>query len=277
VGILWASSARDWRDSVAGAKLKDVQIKKAKPSDKPYKLFDGGGMFLYVTPSGGKVWRWQFRFQGKYQQMSLGPYPEVTLEEARLKHQAEEKILRSGRNPMEARKEQKRSLAAPVEPIEAQSRLKSFATIEKEWFDRWKAGKQDRYIKQMETRIAADILPRLGRIPIDQLEAPDIAAMARAIEDRGANELARKALRTTGQVFRYAIANGYAKRNPVSDIRPSDILKSVEVTNQPRVDQRDLPKLLLDIDSYTGREVTKIAMWVMAWTFVRTSELVEAP
>src|SRR5579864_4306916 len=100
---------------MAEAKLKDVQIKKAKPSDRPYKLFDGGGMFLYVTPTGGKVWRWQFRYQGKYQQMSLGAYPEVTLEEARHKHRAEEKILHSGRNPMEVRKEEKRRRTTPNE------------------------------------------------------------------------------------------------------------------------------------------------------------------
>jgi integrase len=260
-------------DHVAGAKLKDVQIKKSKPSGKPYKLFDGGGMFLYVTPSGGKLWRWQFRYQGKYQQMSLGPYPEVTLEEARLKHQKQEKILRSGRNPMEVRKEEKSQAVL----IKAKAAVNNFSGIEKEWFDRWKVGKEGRYIQQMENRIATDILPRFGHKPMDEIEAPEIAAMAKAIEARGANELARKALRTTGQIFRYAIAHGYTRRNPVSDIRPSDILKSVEVTNQPRVHERDLPKLLLDIDGYTGREVTKIAMWLMAWTFVRTSELVEAP
>ncbi len=164
---------------MAGARLKNVRIKKAKQSDNPYKLFDGGGMFLYVTPSGGKVWRWQFSYQGKYQQMSLGPYPEVTLEKARLKHQAEEKILHSGRNPMEVRKEEKRTHTTPVE---ANSAMKNFAEIQKEWFNHWKAGKQGRYIKQMEARIARDILPRLGQKPIDEIDAPDIAAMARAIE-----------------------------------------------------------------------------------------------
>lgn len=266
--------AEEWRGRMAGARLKDIQIKKAKPSDKPYKLFDGGGMFLYVTPRGGKLWRWQFRYQRKYQQMSLGPYPQVTLEQARLKHQAEEKILQSGRNPMEVRKEERRSCTTPGK---ANFAMKNFAEVEKEWFDQWKAGKQDRYMRQMESRIAKDILPWLGQRAVDEIEAPDIVAMARAIEGRGANELARKALRTTGQIFRFAIGHGFAKRNPVSDIRPSDVLKSVEVVNQPRVHQRDLPKLLLDLDSYTGREVTKIAMWVMARTFLRTSELVEAP
>ena len=84
------------RDHVAGARLKDLQIKKAKPSDKPYKLFDGGGMFLYVTPTGAKVWRWQFRFNGKYQQMSLGPYQEVSMEEARLKIRDKKEFCTAG-------------------------------------------------------------------------------------------------------------------------------------------------------------------------------------
>ena len=153
---------------------------------------------------------------------------------------------------MEVRKEEKRGR---ITPFEDNSAMKSFAEIEKEWFDHWNAGKQDRYIKQMEARVATDILPHLGRRPIDEIEAPEIVAMARAIEGRGANELARKALRSTGQIFRYAIAHGHAKRTPVSDIRPSDVLKSAKVINQPRVHERDLPKLLLDIDSYTGREV----------------------
>jgi Phage integrase central domain/Arm DNA-binding domain len=259
---------------MAGAKLKDVEVKKAKALERPYKLFDGGGMFLYVTPRGNKVWRWRYRFQGKYQQMSLGSYPEVTLQEARLKHQAQEKILHGGRNPMEVRKEGKRSSSTL---LEANSVVKSFTEIEKEWFEHWKPGRDHDYARQMESRIGTDILSRIGNKSIDEIEVPDVAAMARAIEGRGANELARKALRTTSQIFRFAIAHGYAKRNPVSDIRPSDILKSVEAKNQPRVDQRDLPKLLLDIDNYTGREVTKTAMWLMARTFLRTSELVEAP
>jgi hypothetical protein len=100
--------------------------------------------------AGEKLWRWQFRYQGKYQQMSPGPYPEVTLENARLKHQAEEEILHSGCNPMEVRKEEKRTRTPSVE---ASTAIKSFAEIEKKWFDHRKSGKQDRYIRQMETRI----------------------------------------------------------------------------------------------------------------------------
>ena len=258
---------------MAGAKLKDVQIKKAKPSTKPYKLFDGGGMFLYVPPGGAKLWRWQFRYEGKYQLMSLGRYPAMSLEEARRSHQAEEKILRSGRNPMELRRQEKQSRKEPL----AAPTANSFAAIEKQWFDHWKAGKQARYIEQMEARIAADILARLGDRPIDAIEAPEIAALAQAIEDRGAHELARKALRTVSQIFRYAIAHGYAQRNPASDLRPSDILKSVATANHPRVDKRGLPALLQAIENYTGQPLTKSAMRLMAMTFLRTSELVEAP
>ena len=260
---------------MAGARLKDVQVKKAKSSAKPYKLFDGGGMFLYVTPKGGKLWRWQFRFQGKYQQMSLGTYPEVSLAEARLQHQAEEKILHGGRNPMDVRREGKRNRRHASG--EASPSTRTFEVIEKEWFEHWKPGKDTDYANQVEDRIATDILPRMGQKTMEEIEAPEITAMARAIESRGAHELARKALRTTGQIFRYAIAHGYAKRNPVNDIRPSDILMSVAVVNQPRVQEDELPALLLAIENYAGRVVTQSAMRLMAMTFVRTSELVRAP
>ena len=118
---------------MAGARLRDVQIKKANPADKPYKLFDGGGMFLYVMPTGSKVWRRQFRLEGKYQQMSLGAYPEVTLEEARLKHQAQERILHGGRNPMQVRKEEKTSQFMAVK---SEAIGHSFAEMETEWFGR---------------------------------------------------------------------------------------------------------------------------------------------
>ena len=123
------------------------------------------------------MWRWQFRFRGKYQQMSLRSYPEVTLQEARLLHQAQEKILHRGLNPMEVRKEGKRASKAF---LRANSTVKSFAEVEKEWFEHWKAGKDCEYARQMEGRIETDILPCFVGKSIDEIEAPDVAAMARA-------------------------------------------------------------------------------------------------
>jgi integrase len=120
----------------------------------------------------------------------------------------------------------------------------------------------------------ADILPRLGARPITALEAPELVAMTKAIERRGARDIAKRALETTGQVFRYAIAHGYAERNPASEIRPSDILKSSRKVNYARVDAKELPNLLRAIEVYQGTHVTRLALKLMALTFVRTSELI---
>ncbi len=122
----------------------------------------------------------------------------------------------------------------------------------------------------------ADILPCLGARPIALIEAPELVAMVKAIEQRGARDIAKRALETTGQVFRYAIAHGYAKRNPVAEIRPSDILPSTRKVNYARVDARELPDLLRAIEVYPGTHVTRLALKLIALTFVRTSELIGA-
>ena len=122
-----------------------------------------------------------------------------------------------------------------------------------------------------------DILPTcLGARPIALIEAPDLMAMTKAIEQRGARDIAKRALETTGQVFRFAIAHGYATRNPASEIRPSDILKSTRKVNYARVDARELPDLLRAMEVYQGTHVTRLALKLMALTFVRTSELIGA-
>src|ERR1019366_501914 len=115
-----------------------------------------------------------------------------------------------------------------------------------------------------------------GARPITEIEAPELVVMVKAIEGRGAADLAKRALETTGQVFRYAIAHGYAKRNPASEIRPSDILKPSQRNFFSRIDAKDLPKLLREIEVYQGKHLTRLAMKLMALTFVRTSELIGA-
>jgi integrase len=122
----------------------------------------------------------------------------------------------------------------------------------------------------------ADILPCLGPRPIAEIEAPELVAMANAIQERGALDIAKRALETVGQVFRYSIAHGYSKRNPSSEIRPSDILKSIRKVNYARVDAKELAELLRSIEVYQGTHVTRLAMKILAMTFVRTSELIQA-
>jgi integrase len=142
--------------------------------------------------------------------------------------------------------------------------------------EHWQDGKSPRHVDYVKRRMEADILPCLGARPIAEIEAPELVAMTKAIEARCARDIAKRALETTGQVFRYAIAHGHTRRNPASEIRPSDILKSTRKINYARVDAKELPQLLKAIEVYKGTPVTRLAIKLIAFAFVRTSELIGA-
>jgi integrase len=250
------------------AGLTDTEIKRARTAEKAYSMGDGGGLYLWVKPTGGKLWRWSYRFEGKEKLMSLGKYPDVPLALARERHVEARKLLATGVDPMAQRKAEKTAEKAAVE--------NSFKSIAARWLEHWAEGKSPRHVDTVRRRMAADILPCLGPRPIAEIEAPELVAMASAIQDRGARDIAKRALETVGQVFRYSIAHGYSKRNPASEIRPSDILKSTRKVNYARVDARELPALLRNIEVYQGTHVTRLAIKLMALTFVRTSELIGA-
>jgi len=248
--------------------LTDTEIRKAKAKDKAYRVSDGRGLYLWITPAGGKLWRWAYEFGGKEKLMSFGKYPDVSLVLARERHDDARKLLATGTDPMAQRKAEKTAEKAATE--------NSFQTIALLWLQHWQDGKSPRHVNYVKRRMEVDILPCLGARPIAEIEAPELVAMTKAIEQRGARDIAKRALETTGQVFRHAIAHGYAKRNPASEIRPSDILKSSRKVNYARVDAKELPQLLKAIELYRGRPITRLAIKLMALTFVRTTELIEA-
>ena len=248
--------------------LADTGIKKAKPRQRPYSMSDGGGLYLWITPAGGKLWRWSYRYEGKEKLMSLGKYPDVSLAQARERHSEARKLLAEGVDPMAQRKAAKTAEKAAVE--------NSFQSITAQWLEHWQDGKSPRHVDYVKRRMNADILPCLGARPIAEIEAPELVAMTMAIEQRGARDIAKRALETVGQVFRYSIAHGYSKRNPASEIRPRDILKSTRKTNYARIDAKELSLLLRSIEVYQGTHVTRLAMKLLALTFVRTSELIGA-
>lgn len=248
--------------------LSDTAIKKAKAAEKAYSMSDGEGLYLWVTPAGGKLWRWGYRFEGKEKLISYGKYPDVGLAKARELHKEARKLLAEGKDPMAQRKADK-----TAERIASES---SFAKVASQWLKHWQCGKSSRHILQVTRRMDADILPHLGAFPIEEIKAPDVVKMVKAIEQREAYDIAKRALETTGQVFRYAIAHGMATRNPATDIKPRDILKSVPKQNYARIDQKELSTLLKRIEIYQGTPVTRLAMKLLAMTFVRTTELIEA-
>jgi integrase len=248
--------------------LTDTEIRKAKAKDKAYRISDGSGLYLWITPAGGKLWHWAYEFSRKEKLMSFGKYPDVSLALARERHGEARKLLATGVDPMARRKVEKTAQMA--------SSLNSFQSIASLWMAHWRDGKSPRHVDYVDRRLKADILPCLGARPIAEIEAPELVAMTQAIEQRGARDIAKRALETTGQVFRYAIAHGHARRNPASEIRPGDILKSTHKVNYARVDAKELPQLLKAIELYRGTPVTRLAIKLMALTFVRTGELIGA-
>ncbi len=249
-------------------KLKDVTIRNVKAKESPYKLSDGGGLYLQVTPSGGKLWRWNYRHDGKRKTMALGSYPDVPLLLARERHAKGRGLLATGADPMEKRKE------AKIE--EKISQESAFSNIAAKWLEHWKHGKSARYVDSTRRRIDTNILPSLGNKLVTEINAPHLVGMVKQIQDRGARDIAKRTLETTGQIFRFAVAHGFVERNPAADIRPSDVLQKAFKTNYARIDAKELPHLLRQIQVYPGRHVTRIAIKLLALTFVRTGELIAA-
>lgn len=248
--------------------LTDTAVKKAKPGDKPAKLSDGKGMYLLVNPAGSKLWRWKYRVLGKEKVMSLGAYPDVSLAQAREGMDKARKILAAGDDPMAIRKADKvatRTAAA-----------NSFETVARMWWAHWKPARSEQHAGQVMRRFEANVFPHIGSRPVSEIQAPELVAMLKAIEARGVNDLAKRALQTSSQVFRYAIAHGQATRNPATDIKPSDVLASRQKQNLARIDGKELPGLLRHMEAYQGAATTRLAMKLMAMTFVRTTELIGA-
>jgi integrase len=248
--------------------LTDTEIRRSKPAERPYKLSDGGGLHLLITQAGGKLWRWKYRFDGAEKLMALGRYPEVALADARERRDAARKRLANGIDPMAERMAEKTAVKVATEH--------TFEKIAALWLEHWQGNKSARHSATTQNRLRVNVYPVLGERPIAEVEPMELVQLAKGIEARGASDMAKRILQIVGMVFRYAVAHGYIKRNPAAEIRPSDILKPTRKTNMARIDARELPALLRSIEVYEGRQLTRLAIKLMALTFVRTSELIGA-
>jgi len=242
--------------------LTDTAIRKAKSADKPQRLFDGGGLYLEVSPAGGKLWRWKYRISGKEKRLAIGIYPDTGLADARDKRDAARKLLAAGIDPGEHRKAEK---AAGEERA-----ANSFEVIAREWL-----GKQtwvEHYRVKVEAWMANDVYPYIGGRPVAELSAPEFLRVGRRMEERGALESAHRVLQTCGQVMRYAIATGRADRNPVADLKGA-ITSPAERHHAAITDPAVLGGLLRAIEGYTGDITTRAALQLSALLFVRPGEL----
>jgi len=247
--------------------LTDIAIRSAKPSEKPQKLFDGGGLYLEVSPAGGKWWRLKYRFGGKEKRISLGVYPDVSLKDARERRDSARRLLANGIDPGENRKIQK---AAKVERA-----ANSFEVIAREWFaknmDGWADSHSDKIIKRLEN----NVFPWIGAKAIAEITAPEILSVLRRIEGRGTNDTAHRARGNISQVMRYAIAVGKAERDPCPDLR--DALPPLRHNNFASITEpAKVAELLRAMDAFSGTFVVKSALLLAPLLFVRPGELRKA-
>jgi integrase len=250
--------------------LTDIDCRNAvcEPGKTHKRYADGRGLYLEVRANGGKYWFWKYRFHGKERRLALGVYDRVTLKRARADCAEARKLLDSGTDPALQRKSDK--LAARLRMAT------TFEGIARQWWAQWKTNRSPRYADYVIRRLEADVFPSIGNAAIASVTAPQLLALAKKVESRGAVDIAKRAYQVCGQVLRYAVAHGVIERNPAKDVRPSDALKPRTTRNFARVDAKELPELMRRLMAYEGSTHTRFALQLMALTFVRTSELIGA-
>ena len=244
--------------------LTAIQVKNAKAIDKPLKLSDGGGLFLFVQPNGSKYWRLAYRFQGKQKTLALGVYPTIGLSDARERREAAKKLLANDTDPGLLKQVHKRSKKVAAE--------NSFEAVAREWFTKfssqWVASHSERIIRRLER----DVFPWIGQRPIAELTAPELLISIRRIENRGALETAHRALQNCGQILRYGIATGRAERDLAADLKGA-LPPAKEKHHSSIIDPVAIGGLLRAINDYQGSFITKCALQLAPYTFVRPGEL----
>lgn len=242
--------------------LTDAAIRRTKPADKPQKLADGGGLFLFITVAGAKSWRWKYRVAGKEKLLTLGLYPDVSLAKAREAREDARRLLASGVDPSEQRKAAAATKAADT--------VDSFEVIAREWLAGrpWVAG----YEKKVAAWFEKDVFPLIGPRRAADLKASDFLAIARKMEERKAFESAHRVMQNCGQVMRYAVATDRAERNPVADLRGA-LIPPPEKNHAAVVDPVQLGGLLRALHAYHGTPVVQAALKLAPMVFVRPGEL----
>jgi integrase len=243
--------------------LTDISVRNSKPKDKQYKLSDSGGLYLLIKPNGNKYWRLKYRISGKEKLLSIGAYPIITLAEARERTLQAKRLLIDNIDPSQAKKDAKIQQAINSE--------NSFEAVAREWHSNQKLGWTARHAEYVIRRMEADVFPFIGDRPINKITPPELLAVLRTIEARGAIDIAHRAQQTCGQIFRYAITIGKAERDISADLRGA--LKTRRKQNYARLEINELPEFLQKLEEYEGDLQTKLAMKLLLLTFVRTGEL----
>lgn len=240
------------------------QIEQAKPREKGYRMADMGGLFLFITPTGAKVWRMRYRFEGKEQTLSIGDYPDVSLSEARAAQSATKLKIKAGINPAG----EKKALRSPaIEPVSGDT----FRSIAHEWFSSRQKTWSEKYADEILSMFEKDIFPAIGDMPIGEIKPMVLLGVLRKFEERGAMERARKARRRCGEVFRYAIGTGRADYNPAPDL--SIAMGAPKSEHYPFLQESEVGPFNRSLAAYGGGIVVKVATQILQLTGLRTVEL----
>ena len=244
--------------------LTDTSIRNAKPSEKPVKLFDTGGLFIILTPAGGKWFRFRYSLNGKEKLLSLGTYPDVSLKDARERRDEARKLLANGIDPGEKRKTDKAE--------RAERSANSFEAVTREWVKKKSIVWVPAYGNRLLRRFERDVFPTIGTKPIAEIRPVELLAVLRKIEARGAIETAHRARSDCGQVFRYAVSTGRAERDVASDLKGA--LEPKQTKHFPSItDPTKVAELLRALEGYQGTPVVSAALRLAPLVFVRPGEL----
>lgn len=248
--------------------LTDMKVRNVKPAHKPARLWDSGGLYLEVSPTGGKLWRFKYRFDGKEKLLALGKWKTVSLADARALRDDWKKLLAKGLDPGAVRKQAKQEAASRA--------ANSFEAVAREWYAKHATVWVPSHTTDVRRRLERNLFPELGPRPIAEITAPELLSAVRKIEDRGAHDLAHRVLQVASQVFRYGVATGRCERDPGPDLRGA--LTPHKAKSQAAVKPDELPALLRALYDYDriGDRQTALALRLLALTFVRTGELIGA-
>ena len=239
------------------------QIKNAKPAVKPYKLADGGGLYLLINSNGSKYWRLKYRYGGKEKVLALGVYPDVSLALARDERQEAKKHLRDFVDPSKVRKQRKQATISKT--------VNSFEAVAQEWWQkqvgRWSLDHGTKVWRSLES----DVLPYLGHRPISEITTDEVLAAVRRVEKRQAFDLAGRILQRCSSVFRYAIQTKRTSNNPTADC--AGALETRKRQHRLALKKSELPAFLKELKNYEGHPVTRLALTLLTITFVRSGEL----
>lgn len=248
--------------------LTDKECKAAKGKDKPYKMADGGGLYLLVKVNGARHWRLKYRFLGKEKLLAIGLYPLVSLAEAREARESAKKLLLAGIDPMADKKDTKRKAIR-----NAQNTFKSVAL---EWHESRKDIWSPAHALNVMRRFEMDVFPYMGNRPIAEIDAQELLDVLRKIEKRGSLYMASRVQQICGQVFRYGIVTGRGNRDPSADLKGA--LKPAKTTHYPSLDIKEMPEFLAKLERNDERlfASTRRGIRLLMLTFVRTSELIKS-